>query len=879
MKKPCIIIGRNSSLVKAVLPLLTCPYELASHNDLDSIDWQNYNEVFIFSWPKKDFDLYLEKIKCIPVNKIIFISTTAVLALQRRPQWSAYPREKKRFEQYVLSNGGRVIRIGVTDERHSELLVGAFPYTSLLKIGQCINTINSNIDQIINAFDLQIGNASGWRRWASVTLQQLSLALPTIGPLQMGIHGFAKALGMKHYGYTADANYFFRDKLQIGYGALGRVGPKLSPFKDLVVTSPFADEVLNTQGFSNTRLGLNTTGLSRLWHGVELLAGSQTGLWRKRVPFWIDRSGPPKLLHAALHVEQLIATEVGGGWMVQGRDKHQSYVWYWCKELVLAAGPINNARLLQLLFPVPTKFSDHEIAIVGTAPNEEAASAGIIRRGAFLMLQENIRSLSTNCGLRFVVEARPHVPQKHSVGKKEDPTFYLDSTHSIVYKLIKNIDFKRINEAIFNKFGCALYTRNCSIFVQVLVSDAIEMGAPDPVEGHTRLQRVRLTQKQWCQIQNTISQIIPNFMPEPKVTSVDAQHILGGSSLIAEPQLAKILASEKLRILGSPTLFELDERHHTCRLQRETKATFQPLLIYLPKRPRSNGGHDEIVDAIGEYAKPWTVRIAGDMVTARRDLAESRAIYFQKTALSNIPLAIFAAIQGKPRILYFHEPLTFAQRRQKGVPWLKALFITLFQKIEVILMSRLLTGNPKNTIFSGRTLGYAPLLFPANDKNMPNWLHRKGLLLYFGRLDTEKFFEEFRRMLIQKTVIATSNLNIQNYDGTVSYIDYDSKRDFFQSHRYVWCVQKNSLTQSAVVIDAIKFGCCCILRHGDPICNELDPSFYFTIPLDFDEKIVAAALQKYEEAYPKGPDGEKSISKFCGQHAFDKYWRPQLLDI
>lgn len=879
MSKPYLIIGRNSSLVQAVQPLLKHPFELASHNDLDSIDWRHYAEVFVFSWPNGDFDSFLERLDCIPTGQIIFVSTTAVLALQRRPQWSPYPREKHRFEQHILARGGRVIRIGVTNESHSASLVGAFPFTSLMKLGETMDLIGSNTDPVINAFDINLGKAYGCRRWVSVALHQLSLALPSIGPVQMVVHGLAKALGLKHYGYTADANYFFRRKLQIGYGALGRVGPTLRSLQDLIVTSPFADEVLNAQGFSNTRLGRNTTGLSRLWHGVELLAESQPGLWRKRVPLWIDRSRPPKFLHAALHVDKLLAPEKGGAWTVLGQDKYQSDIRYWCQELVLAAGPIGNARLLQGLFPEPTTFSDHEIAMVGTAPIDNVVDTGFVRHGALLMYPGHLQSLTTNCGLRFLVEARPHTPRKHINLQKEDLAFYLDSTLAIIDKLLKNFDFKRINEAVYNKLGFALSTRNCSIFVQVLVPEAIKLAAPDTSEGTDSLQRVRLTPFQWRQIQSEISRVIPNFIPDPEVTSVDAQHILGGVSLLASPQLAKVVDSGKLSILGSPTLFELDEKHHTCRLQREIRAAFQPVLLFLPINPQSNGGHDEIVSAIEQYARPWRVHIAEDIGSARRHSAECRAIFFQKTALSNIPLALLAAIRGIPRILYLHEPLSVAQRRQKGVPWFKAVLVTLFQMIEVGFMNRLLTGNPKNKNFNGRTLKYAPLLFPPVDKPTPNWSCRKGFVLYFGRIDKEKFFEEFQKFSLQKTIIATSNLNIQNYEGPVSHISVEEKREQFQSHRFVWCVQKHSLTQSAVLIDAIKFGCCAILRHGDPICEMLHPAAYVTLPEDFNEESVISTLQEYEKTYPKGPDNTEGFSKLCGQDAFDQYWRPQLLDI
>jgi hypothetical protein len=877
MSKPFLLLGRNSSLVRAILPLLKQPFELASHADLNSIDWSRYAEVFVFSWPKRDFDQFLQQLDFIPTKQLIFISTTAVLALQRRHQWASYPREKHRFEQHILARGGRVMRIGVTTESHAERLVGAFPFTSTVKLAHSIDTIRENFDPVIHAFEIRLGKAYGWRRLASMAFQRVSLALPSIGPLQMVLQGLAKSLGLKHYGYTADANYFFRDTLQVGYGALGRYGPKLRLQHDLILTSPLADDVLNSHGFSNTRLGLSTTGLARLWHGVELLSGSQPDVWRKRVPLWIDRAAPPKRLHASLHVDRIVAPVGDGPWTVLGQFNHQSGVKFWCRRLVLAAGPINNARLLQCLVPVPTTFSDHEICMVGTVSLDDAVSAGLVRRRAFLMQPDQVRSLNTDCGLRFLVEARPHVPGKHWAQRREDTGFYLDSTAAITYKLLKGLDFNRLNEAIFNKFGCAIATKNCSIFVQVLVSDAIKLRPPESSQAISSLHRVRLTTLQWQQIQDKICHSIPNFQPDFAVSSVDAQHILGGASLMTSPQLAGALGSGILRILGSPTLYDLDERHHTCRLQREIRATSQPILLYLPEKLRASGCHDEHVTAITDYAQPWPVCIASGFGSALPQLVECRAVFFQKSALSNIPLALVAAWHRIPRILYLHEPLSVLQRRQKGVPWSKAVLVTLFQAIEVRCMNRLLTGNPANKKFNGRPLDYAPLLLPPVDKPPTDWRSRRGHVLYFGRLDREKFFDKFQDLPLDKTVIATSNLNVSNYDGPVLPVSLEEKTQHFQTHRFVWCVQKNSLTQSGVVIDAIKFGCCCILRQGDPIRDKLHSSAYVEISIDFKIDDVLFALKSYTEMYPSGPVSADNFSQLCGQHVFDQYWRPLLL--
>jgi len=877
MKKPSLLLGRNSGLVGSVSLLLKHPFELASHSDIDDINWSLYSEIFVFSWPKRDFDVFLRKINSIPVGQIIFISTTAVLSLQLRPQWADYPREKQRFENSILNRGGRIMRVGVTVEAHAKKLIGSFPFTSMEKLAHSIDTVSDNYHQIIDVFDIRTGQARGLLRSVSLILHQLSLVLPSITPLQMVTQGLSKIMGLKHYGYTADSNYFFRDTLQIGYGALGRCGPMLRVHNDLILTSPFADNVLNGQGFSNTRIGLNKIGLARFWHGVELVAGNEPGFWRKRVPLWISRSTPPKSLSASLHVSQIVTSIDGGPWQVLGHDNSQIGIRYWCRRLILAAGPISSAQLVQNLTPIPTTFSDHEIAMVGIVPTNDAINSNLVRRHAFFMYPGYSRTLTTDCGLSFLVEARPHVPSKHCHQEQGDVFFYLDSTVSITYKLLRKFDLSRINEAFFNKFGFSFFTQKCSIFVQVLAADAIKLNAPGVSYGDKRLYRERLTKMQWQSVQNTLYQKINNFYADPDIYSVDGQHILGGASLIAAPQVTQALEAGRLVILGSPTLRTLDERHHTCSLQRETRATSQPLLLYLPPKLRVSGCHDEHVTAIAAYANPWKVCIASQLVNAFRQLCECRAVFFQKTALSNLPVALLAVWLRIPRVHYLHEPLSVFERRKKGVPLFKAVMITFFQVIEIRFMTRVLTGNPDNKVFSGRKLIYAPLLLSDMDTKKSDWLPRKKNLLYFGRLDQEKYFDKFMGLPLENTVIATSNLNVKNYVGPVLPVSYEEKKKHFESHRFVWCVQKNSLTQSGVVIDAIKFGCCCILRRGDPICEKLHPSAYIEIPSDFTIEDVLFGLCNYNKMYPTGPECGDTFSQLCGQHIFDQYWRPHLI--
>lgn len=875
--QPChLIIGRNSKIVKDLIPLLRQPTETISHSELHHVDMSKYQNIFIFSWPTDKYDDFLKKIFAIPARKIIFVSTTAVLSLQLRRQWSKYPQEKRRFEKIILSRGGRVMRLGVVDESHIAKHIGAFPFTRIELLANLIDNINNQGSDIIDAFEIYIGSASGWRKFISTFLHNVSLALPQILAMQIALQGMAKLLGLKHYGYTADANHFFIDRLQIGYGCLGRNGPRLRKYNDLLITSSYPDELLNERGFCNTRIGRSKTGLSKYWHGVDLKTSSHTDRWRKHVPLILSRRGPPKRVHVSLHVNSLALPNNSSPWVLIGRDELHREKRYWCRKLILAAGALQNTRLLQTIFPLPVNLSDHEIGMIGTVPLTAACGAGLATRRGLMMQAGDVRSLSTACGIKFIVEARPNVPSKHTQQKSEDLSFYLDSNLGILKKLITLGDLRRLNEAFYNKIGCAFATDTCSIFVQALVPDAIYVPTSESKSKISDLCRTRLTSSQWQAIQNKVSDCIDDFKSDAIVRSVDAQHMHGASAMLSVPAVQGLLSSEKLTILGSPSSWVLDERHHTSRLQRDIESAFHPLLIYVPNNGQKSGAHKEHALAISLYMLPRPSRIATSPIQALFGIKGCRGIFFQKSALSNIPLAVLASVLRIPRILYIHEPLSVRQRILKGVPWRKAAIVTFFQVIEVLLMSRLFTGNQRNKLFFGRSLEFAPLLMPPTFEAPTDWSSRQDEILYFGRLDRLKYFETFQRLGLPKNIIATSNLNIENFDGPIEAITSEKKRALFFNHKFVWCVQRDFLTQSGVVIDALRFGCCSIIKKGDPIGDYLDPSAYLEISGEFSDAEVVDAIDAYSKKYPDGPVISEDFSNICGKNAFNIHWGPRI---
>jgi hypothetical protein len=299
------------------------------------------------------------------------------------------------------------------------------------------------------------------------------------------------------------------------------------------------------------------------------------------------------------------------------------------------------------------------------------------------------------------------------------------------------------------------------------------------------------------------------------------------------------------------------------------------LLAYVPADSDPFGIHREMVAALASYRPAGTIVVAHSLRQSLLLLPRAELIYLQKTSLKNVILATMARLMGKPVALYVHEPLSAAARVMKGVPGPKAWAVTTFQRLETFLANSLLTGNPANLRYHGKSLAYAPLLIQPVGPVKP-WGERGPQILYFGRLDREKYFDEMRALSLPTTVVATSNLNIAHDPPPVKPVSDDEKRDAFESHQYVWCVQRHSLTQSAVVLDALRYGCCCLLREDDPIAASLDASEFVSIPSNFKRADVVKAIRCHAAAYPRGPAQHGSFDRLCGQAAHDRFWRAIL---
>jgi hypothetical protein len=559
-----LVIGKNAQLVRRIKSQLsgcTC----ISHRDIDQLDTTPFDAIFVFSWDRAGLKGNEDLLAALPPGKVVFVSTTAVLALQRRRQWNRYPNDKHHIEQQVLKRGGRVLRIGITEPDHAAHLTGCFPFTSIDLITDAILNWHNITGDVVDLFQLRNGELRGLLGRVSHALGRLSGSMPPGAAWQIPIQGVARLIGLRSYGYTADANASFADEIVVGYGALGSYYDRSNPSTSrLVLVSGRPDESLNDRGFRNTRVGLGLIGLSRLWHGADVSSPSGAPpTAQKHVPLWVKRPRLPHDRHAIAHV--ISAFRLHGFWRVEAKASGDRPRVFYSRRLTLAAGPLENTRILAKLRPIDCSFSDHEIGMIGRCPAASAIRIGAIvpvgpfwRRGRVIV--------DTADGIPFLVEMRPLVPAKHAASAS-DIDFYLDSTQGLLVKLIKGFSPSRLNEAVFNKFGWGLRSASCSVFVQALAKEAVRFTASRSADGLAAWSRQRLTTSAWSCIQKTIAQRVSEFAPESTVTTIDAQHILGGDDLRRDDVISEWCGQGALRILGSPTLDCLGPFHHTRRLQ------------------------------------------------------------------------------------------------------------------------------------------------------------------------------------------------------------------------------------------------------------------------------------------------------------------------
>jgi hypothetical protein len=542
-----LIIGKNSRIVQG-LSLKNNLFKTISHTELDQVNLKKYTEIYLFSWAKKEND-NLIILKKLPIKKVFFVSTIAVYSINHRHQWNSYPINKKNIENYVLSKGGRLIRLGFYVKEKSVLRVNIAPFTDNQQILDFIDSKKNKQQKIVNLFQLKNFNKISFYTYV---LHKASYFFSFLPKLRIIFEVIPKFLKDDFYGYTADTLYYFRNEILIGFGVLGSAFYYNKKEKPLVIASPKSNEHLNRNGFHNTILGFDYIGLAKLWHGVSII--KKNNKYYKKVPLMVSRERLPS---SACHDHVTSVSFQNNFFEIQTKSKQSFYT----RRLSLACGPIQNTLLLKMLcsYNKEVKFSDHELHNIGYMFTNEAISKGFIKKfGPFIFRSHLLRANINQ--YKVLLEFRPRV----IIINEDERDIYLNTTSNIIKKIILNFNFSRLNEAFFNKFGFAFTVNQTDIVAQVLIKNCIVL------TKENKLIRKRVTKNISSKLSLFMHKKFLTFNDYKLKKSIDSQHICGGAELLKNKEIKWYLENNKIKIMGSPTNRELDEFHHTHSLISDT---------------------------------------------------------------------------------------------------------------------------------------------------------------------------------------------------------------------------------------------------------------------------------------------------------------------
>jgi hypothetical protein len=529
-----LIIGKNSAIVREIKDHLT-GFDFVSHRDLNSVNITVYDKVFLFSWSHHSLEENLLLLDKLILSRMVLISTVAVLACARRVQWASYPNWKLSCENRVLKAGGQIIRIGIWEN-----LPGMVPITTIHTLLEAIFECIETNKRVFWPVTLQPGCLSGLKLIVSKLLSGLTFVFPAQLLFQAPIIFLSKFLGTKDYGYTHDCLQFFSNRALVGFGAVGSAVSRALKQRGLhhaIVVSMDENQFLNVDGFRGLRIGQYKEGLSRLWHGVWITEKSN-GIFHKNVPLLVARPKlPPGAIYGrATHLDFSLPTPS----VVIDHPKVND-MRIFADVIHLAAGVVNNVKILQANHKIAATFSDHEIGELGIIETQELVTKGIItRRFGIVAGRKVLKGQYGN--IEYILDFRPKGPDSI---KFDAENIYKNPMVRIVSKLLRASSFRLINQAFFNKFGFSLDVCWFSTVIQIESPDCIKLSK----DG--KLTRVRLTSSTIENITNEIAGDFRTFCKASNPQTFDAIHIHGGFDITEFPCIQGLLSRKRLFIHGN----------------------------------------------------------------------------------------------------------------------------------------------------------------------------------------------------------------------------------------------------------------------------------------------------------------------------------------
>ena len=539
MKNKKIIIGKNSWVIKNIKNDLK-GFDLVSHKEVDNINFKLYEHIFLFSWSKNNNENKL-LINKLPKKKLIFISSVSTYACLNRPQWNNYVNNKKYFEDFLKKNGSVIVRLGIFQDKIKKNFK-TLPYTSFRMLANFLNDYKKTKCFIYDIYELKNISESNWIYKTSIDfLNKLSSFFTSITLVRISIESIIKYLfRSSRYGYTADTLYFYRNTIQIGFGAIGSKFYKNSNKNNLVIVSGNKNILLNSNGFVGTLIGYMKIGLSKYWHGAFLVRDNKGNI-KKKVPLFIRRAKPP----FGYEKGHVVSVKFCNNFYKISLEKGKKKNYFFSKKIILSAGAIENTRFLsQISLTKQNKFffSDQEWFIFGKISLQEALKFNHISKYGPFILRKNLLHINKTIYNESLVEFRPITKNSNNWN---DLKFYSDTTSNILIKIFKKLSIERINEALFNKFGFSFFTGSILVIGQVSSVKSISLTLPN------KLKRKRIDIKNFNSLRKLLKKKYSTFESYDTNIVFDSQHMASDYQLLKNKRLNKLLNDNKLFVVGN----------------------------------------------------------------------------------------------------------------------------------------------------------------------------------------------------------------------------------------------------------------------------------------------------------------------------------------
>lgn len=563
-----LIVGKNSRIVKFLQ--LPSNFEKISSIDLQFVDFDQYDHVWIFSWSNKCLNDNINLIRLIPIKKIIFVSSHSVHSNSIAKQPYNYVNWKIKCENLVKCGGGKILRIASIDFNIAKFYNNVFAHTKIEDLQNFMINFNSFDKSIIfELFDINISDKE--KNYFLRSIIQLTNFLRTHKAINLLHASFFKLSKLYSYGYGRDSQYVLADKLIIGFGAIGSfaLNNKITS-KDIIIRSDSKNYKINSNGFYRMLIGKTKHGLSELWHGVETYKTDNNRV-KKKVAIFPHR---PKSSFGKRFVEGTVdkISYKKNKWEISVIKNDGNEFKYFSNKLILSAGWLENTRLLSALVSkkLEVKFSDDESMVIGSIALSEAIEHGLVKKvGPFLKNGTGI--ILDGQGKEFI-EARISV-----ITPKQDYDLYYMSTFSVIKQIILSLNFSKINSAFFNKFGwCIKSSKHLDLFLTILAPKSINCIFEN---GRLiRISKTSLLKKVFKNLSFKLSRKFTTFKINQGRIIFDGLHVTGGYEFLKYEPLKTYLKNSTLFVLGPPNQNKENAFHTTKRLQLDARQKVKDLL-------------------------------------------------------------------------------------------------------------------------------------------------------------------------------------------------------------------------------------------------------------------------------------------------------------